>query len=38
VCVTFAVHVYVSWLFGLEEVGPVIRKVRGVITSTIRVQ
>jgi len=36
--VTFGVHVYVSWLFGLEEVGPVIRKVRGVISSTVRVQ
>jgi len=38
VAVTFGVHVYVSWLFGLEEVGPVIRKVRGIISSTVRVQ
>jgi putative peptidoglycan lipid II flippase len=36
--VTFAVHVAFSWLFGLEEVGPVINKVRSIVGSTVRVQ
>lgn len=35
--VTFAVHVGVSWLFGLEEVNPVISKTRQIFKSTVRI-
>lgn len=36
--VTFAVHVGVSWLFGLEEVGPVVSKAKSIMKSTVRIQ
>jgi putative peptidoglycan lipid II flippase len=36
--VTFAIHVAVSWLFGLEEAIPVINKTRQILASTIRIQ
>jgi putative peptidoglycan lipid II flippase len=36
--VTFAVHVGVSWLFGLEEAVPVINKTRQLLGSTVRIQ
>ena len=36
--VTFAVHVAISWLFGLEEVRPVISKTRKILNATIRIQ
>lgn len=35
--VTFTVHVAVSWLFGLEEVNPVISKTRQIFKSTVRI-
>ncbi len=35
--VTFAVHVIISWLFGLEEVGPVINKTRQILKATVRI-
>jgi hypothetical protein len=35
--VTFAVHVGISWLFGLEEVNPVISKTRQIFKSTVRI-
>jgi putative peptidoglycan lipid II flippase len=35
--VTFSVHVFVSWLFGLEEAKPVMDKVRKIILGTVRV-
>jgi putative peptidoglycan lipid II flippase len=34
---TFAVHVGVSWLFGLEEVNPVISKTRQIFKATVRI-
>jgi putative peptidoglycan lipid II flippase len=36
--VTFAVHVGVSWLFGLEEVNPIIDKGRKLVGVSVRVQ
>lgn len=36
--VTFAVHVAISWLFGLEEVKPIISKSRQILNATVRIQ
>lgn len=36
--VTFAVHISVSWLFGLEEVNPVISKTRKLLGTPVRIQ
>lgn len=36
--VTFAVHVAISWLFGLEEVRPIISKTRRILNATVRIQ
>lgn len=36
--VTFAVHVAISWLFGLEEVKPIISKSRRILNATVRIQ
>lgn len=36
--VTFLVHVSVSWLFGLEEVNPIIAKTRKLLGASVRVQ
>jgi putative peptidoglycan lipid II flippase len=37
VAVTFLVHFWVSWLFGLEEVKPVLQKARQLMQATIRI-
>jgi hypothetical protein len=36
--VTFLVHFAVSWLFGLDEVKPVLQKARQIVQSTVRIQ
>ncbi len=36
--VTFGVHLGVSWLFGMEEVKPVIEKIRRIVLKPIRIQ
>ncbi len=36
--VTFAVHFAISWLFGLEEVNPIIEKVRKIVLKPVRIQ
>ncbi len=36
--VTFSVHVGVSWLFGLEEVNPIIHKVKRVLFRPVKIQ
>lgn len=36
--VTFLVHVGVSWIFGLEEVQPILQKARKLVTATVRIQ
>ncbi len=38
VAVTFGVHVGVSWLFGLEEVQPIIGKVRRILFRPVKIQ
>lgn len=38
ISVTFTVHVAVSWLFGLEEVNPIIAKARRVIFRPVKIQ
>ncbi len=35
---TFAVHIYISSLFGLEEVQPVIAKIKQIVLKPIRIQ
>jgi len=35
---TITVHVVVSWLYGLEEVQPVLRKLRKLVLSPVRIQ
>lgn len=36
--VTFIVHLSISWLFGLEEVAPVINRLRRIILYPVRIQ
>ncbi len=36
--ITFAVHLGISWLFGLEEVDPIIEKVRRIVLKPVRIQ
>jgi putative peptidoglycan lipid II flippase len=36
--VTYAVHVIVSWMFGLEEVQPVLAKAKQLALATVRIQ
>jgi putative peptidoglycan lipid II flippase len=36
--VTFAVHLAISWLFGLEEVTPIIEKAKRIILKPVRIQ
>lgn len=36
--VTFAVHFVMSWLFGLEEVRPVLAKVKKTVLATVKIQ
>lgn len=36
--VTFGVHLAISWLFGLEEVNPIIRGAKRIITRPVRIQ
>lgn len=36
--VTFGVHLFISWLFGLEEVNPVIRRLKRLILRPVRIQ
>ncbi len=36
--ITFAVHLGISWLFGLEEVEPIIEKARRIILKPVRIQ
>lgn len=38
VAVTFSVHIFVSWIFGLEEVQPVIGKLRKLIFRPVKIQ
>ncbi len=36
--VTFLVHFAISWLFGMEEVAPIISKIREIVLKPVRIQ
>ena len=36
--VTFTVHVFMSWIFGLEEVQPIIDKARRILFRPVKIQ
>jgi hypothetical protein len=36
--VTFAAHIAVSWLFGLEEVRPIIERAKAILLKPVRIQ